>query len=143
MLSNSASPGLAALVGTAGHDVLAGTAGNDVFVAGAGSDTLSGGAGSDTFVFRSSDAGSVDTITDFDSGAGGDMIALGALLAGYSQANAADYIGMREVGGNTIVSIDRDGTGAAHSMEDLLVLQGVTGLDLSALLPHVDAHPYP
>jgi Ca2+-binding RTX toxin-like protein len=132
-----------ARIGTAGNDVMVGTAGNDVFVAGAGSDTISGGAGSDTFVFRASDGNAVDTITDFDAGAGGDMVALGALLSGYSDASAADYFTLREEGGNTIVALDRDGAGSAYTTHDLLVLQGVTGLDLAALQSHIDAQPWP
>ena len=133
----------ATLVGTAGADVIAGTSANDIFVAGAGSDTLTGGAGSDTFVFRSSDGGAVDTITDFDAAAGGDTIAFGALLEGYTDASAADFIAVHEVGGNTVVSIDRDGAGTTYGMQDLVVLQGVTGLDLASLQAHLDPQPWP
>jgi hypothetical protein len=40
------------------------------------------------------------------------------------------------------VSIDRDGAGSAFSMQDLLVLQGVTGLDMETLLQHLDGTPF-
>ena len=142
-LANTATDN-ATVLGSAGADVLSGTAGNDIIVGGAGSDVLTGGAGSDTFLYRSSDAGAVDTITDFDVGAGGDVLSIGALLSGYvSDADASQFISLRESDGNTIVSIDSDGAGTAHGFQDLLVLSGVTGLDLQTLLPHIDPNPLP
>jgi Ca2+-binding RTX toxin-like protein len=124
--------------------VLAGTAGNDIVVGGQGSDTLTGGAGSDTFLFRSSDAGAVDTITDFDAGAGGDMLGIGALLQGYAAgADLSQFVGSHDTASGTIVSVDFDGAGSAHTFQDLLLLQGVTGLDFSTLIGHVDAAPLP
>jgi hypothetical protein len=132
----------AAIVGTAGAGVISGTSGNDIIVAGAGADVMSGGAGSDTFYFRSSDAGAVHTITDFDASAGGDRIDLAALLHGYAAGDdLSQYVGLHESGGNTVVSIDADGAGSAHGFQDLVVLSGVTGLDLQTLLAHVDTAP--
>ena len=132
------------VLGTSGADVLTGTAGNDILVGGQGSDTLTGGAGSDTFMFRSSDGGAVDTITDFDAGAGGDTLGIGALLQGYSDgAGLAQFISLRQSGSDTVVSVDMDGSGSAHEFQDLLILQGVTGLDFATLMAHVDAHPLP
>ena len=131
------------VLGSAGADVLTGTAGNDIIVGGAGSDVLTGGAGSDTFLYRSSDAGAVDTITDFDVGSGGDVLNIGALLSGYTANDASQFISLRESDGNTIVSIDSDGAGTAHGFQDLLALSGVTGLDLQTLLPHIDPNPLP
>src|SRR2546425_14763 len=107
------------VLGGAGADVLTGTAGNDIIIGGAGSDVLTGGAGSDTFLYRSSDAGAVDTITDFDVGAGGDVLNIGALLSGYTANDASQFISLRESDGNTIVSIDSDGAGTAHGFQDL------------------------
>ncbi|MFK4576642.1 cadherin-like domain-containing protein [Bradyrhizobium ottawaense] len=52
--------------------IVIGTSGNDVLSGGAGNDLLTGGAGSDTFVI-SKGFGS-DTIRDFTSGAGGDIL---------------------------------------------------------------------
>ena len=69
------------LTGAAGSDTIAGGAGTDSINGRAGADTLTGGAGVDTFQFVSdgttadSDAATVDTITDFTAGAGGDIIA--------------------------------------------------------------------
>jgi hypothetical protein len=130
------------LLGTAGSDVLAGGLADNLIIGGAGSDTLTGGDGSDTFMYRASDGGAVDTITDFDADLGGDVLALGALLDGYTDASSAEYIAMRESGGSTIVSVDRDGAGTAYGMEDLVVLQGVLGLDAETLMAHIDPDPF-
>ena len=132
----------ATVLGTSGADALIGTAGDDILIGSQGSDMMTGGAGSDTFMFRSSDGDWVDTITDFDAGAGGDVLALGALLRGYTQgSDLSPYLALREEGGGTIVSIDFDGAGTGHSFHDLLVLQGLTGLDFATLVAHVDTHP--
>ncbi|WP_234986073.1 Ig-like domain-containing protein [Pseudogulbenkiania subflava] len=141
VISHAADSGV--VLGGAGNDVLTGTAGNDVIVGGAGSDTLTGGAGSDTFMFLKSDAGAVDQITDFDVRDGGDVLHIGELLAGYNPAEATQFLSLREVDGNTVVSIDRDGAGSLYHMQDLVVLQGVTGLDMTTLLKHVDTNPLP
>jgi Ca2+-binding RTX toxin-like protein len=72
------------LNGGAGNDTLMGEAGNDTLIGGTGNDTLTGGTGNDIFRFdtaigtKKDGAGvnaqivatNVDTITDFDSGAG-------------------------------------------------------------------------
>ncbi|MEO5697328.1 MAG: type I secretion C-terminal target domain-containing protein, partial [Burkholderiaceae bacterium] len=134
----------ATVLGTAGADSLVGTAGNDIIVGGAGSDTLTGGAGVDTFMFRSSDGGAVDTITDFDAGAAGDMLNIGALLRGYaSGADMSAFVDLRVQGSDTIVAIDLDGAGSANGYADLLVLQGLTGLDFGTLIAHIDPNPLP
>ncbi|NUT14278.1 MAG: type I secretion C-terminal target domain-containing protein, partial [Cupriavidus sp.] len=133
------------LQGGAGDDHLAGGAGNDVLVGGAGADTLAGGAGSDTFRFLRAEAASVDTITDFDrapASAGGDVLDLSDLLSGVSvtSANASQFVRLAEVDGNTVVSLDRDGGGAAGGFQDVAVLQGVVGLDLNTLLSNGNIH---
>ncbi|HEY0682060.1 MAG TPA: Ig-like domain-containing protein, partial [Steroidobacter sp.] len=128
------------LHGGGGNDTLNGGAGNDVLVGGAGIDSLTGGIGSDTYRFLGEDARSVDSIMDFDSlaqGSGGDVLDIGDLLIGapaINTGNVGDYLDIRESGGNSILSIDRDGAGAAHGFEDFVVLTGVTGLSLASLL---------
>ena len=62
------------LDGGSGADTLKGGSGTDEIVGGAGDDWLSGGSGADVFYFRQNEGdGSVDTISDWDSG---DVIAL-------------------------------------------------------------------
>ncbi|PZQ48342.1 MAG: hypothetical protein DI556_14425 [Rhodovulum sulfidophilum] len=56
------------LYGFAGDDDISGGGGDDILVGGAGRDELTGGAGADRFVFSAQDAGSVDTIYDFQRG---------------------------------------------------------------------------
>jgi Ca2+-binding RTX toxin-like protein len=133
------------LRGGAGNDRLSGGAGNDLLIGGAGVDTLTGGAGSDTFRFLRADAASVDTITDFDvapAAGGGDVLDLSDLLSGVSvtSANAAQFVRLAEVDGNTVVSLDRDGSGTAAGFQDVAVLQGVVGLDLNTLLSNGNIH---
>lgn len=128
------------LQGVTGNDVLIGNAGNDVLIGGSGADTLTGGDGSDRFVYQSNFSdhpGSVDTITDFNAaapGAGGDILDLSDLLIGYSAGTEITFMDLREVGGNTILSVDRDGTGATYGFQDIAVLQGHAGLGLSTLV---------
>ncbi|MBN3895044.1 MAG: FG-GAP repeat protein [Nostoc sp. NOS(2021)] len=55
------------LRGDSGNDTLIGGTGNDTLVGGAGNDVLTGGAGADRFLYNSSAAIGVDTISDFNS----------------------------------------------------------------------------
>ncbi len=116
------------LVGTTAADTLTGGSGNDVVVGGGGKDVMTGGAGSDTFYFHPDvlkDVQAVEngtasdvrsTITDFQTGAGGDVVDVSALLqaVGYTGANAvADgYVVISQLGSDTIISFDPDGSGA-------------------------------
>ncbi|SCK21933.1 S-layer family protein, partial [Vogesella sp. LIG4] len=126
------------VIGTAGDDTLQGSSGNDILLAGAGHNTLTGGGGSDTYVLLRSDGNAVDTITDFKPGDGGDKLQIGDLLTGYQPDAANQFLSLREENGNTVISVDRDGAGGKYQMQDMVVLQGVTGLDLTTLLKHVD-----
>ncbi|MGQ7243341.1 VCBS domain-containing protein, partial [Salinicola sp. V024] len=73
------------LTGGAGNDTLDGGAGADRLEGGKGNDILTGGDGSDTFAWMRGDQGSsaapaVDQVTDFKSGAGGDVVDLSDML---------------------------------------------------------------
>lgn len=69
--------------GQAANFVLNGGSGDDTLTGGDGVDTLTGGAGTDTFVFAISNTGA--TITDFSTGAGGDILDFSGILGeGYS-----------------------------------------------------------
>lgn len=68
-----------AIIGNAYHNTIRAQGGNDTITGGAGNDTLSGGTGGDTFHLHSGDGH--DTITDFQAGKGGDIIALTGFYA--------------------------------------------------------------
>jgi Ca2+-binding RTX toxin-like protein len=142
------------LRGGAGNDTLLGGNGNDVLIGGAGNDTLTGGAGHDVFLWEvnandGTGGNGVDTIADFTvsadpANANADKLDLSALLIGYQADangpahyvngvatidagdNIRDYLSVSNAGGNTIVSIDRDGAGGAYGMETLVTLTNVT-----------------
>ena len=126
-----------------GNDTLFGQNGNDKLVGGAGADRLTGGSGRDTFVFLDDDLPGVDTITDFNTaavgapGSDGDVLDISDVLVGsptLNSSNIGDYLSVSVVGGNSTISIDRDGAGSTFGFQDLALLTGVTGLNLSTLL---------
>jgi len=122
------------LYGGSGNDLLVGGRGNDELTGGKGRDILKGGAGFDTFIFNSvaetssvSNPNRADRIKDFDIGGESDTIDLKRIDAvigtagnqAFSFVGAAGFSGnagelrYEYVGGNTIVSGDRDGDGSA------------------------------
>ncbi|RWA83425.1 S-layer family protein [Mesorhizobium sp.] len=125
------------LLGAGDNDTLVGGDGNDTLTGGAGVDTLTGGIGSDIFSYGSaseSTPASFDTITDFVHGAdkidlssidansasGGDQA---FLFGGQNVATVANSITWSEVGGNTIVRADINGS--AGSTEFQITLTGI------------------
>ena len=122
------------LFGGTGNDILQGASGNDTLNGLAGSDVLVGGAGSDTFVF--SHEGGLDTILDFNSASlaqGGDVLDLRDLFQDATGSDLSDYLAVREEDGSTIISVDRDGATGEAGFQDLVMLQGSTGLHLDEL----------
>ena len=106
------------LLGGAGADSLIGGAGGDTLGGNGGNDTLTGGAGSDLFDYNAlGDRGTTgDRITDFATGAGGDVLDLRDILgsfAGYDGTNAISggYLRFAASGANTLVQVDSDGGG--------------------------------
>jgi len=123
------------LYGGAGNDSLLGGEGIDFLYGGQGDDTMSGGAGGgDTFVWNSSDGGTVlnpadDTITDFISGANGDVLDLSNLLQGEESGSLTDYLHFQSDGnGGTDIQIDADGGGTFEMVQNI----GLDGIDLTA-----------
>ena len=122
------------LYGGAGNDSLLGGEGIDFLYGGQGDDTLTGGSHSDTFVWNSSDGGTAlnpadDTITDFLTGAGGDVLDLSNLLQGEEPGTLTDYLHFQSDGnGGTDVQIDADGGGTFETVQNI----GLDGIDLTA-----------
>ncbi|WP_422368329.1 beta strand repeat-containing protein [Pelagibius sp.] len=121
------------LFGGLGNDFLDGGAGNDILFGGEGDDVLFGGEGSDKFVFTAADTGDTDTIGDFTTGDGGDVLNLVDLLeAAPEEASAEDldaFLDFDFDGTDTTITVDLDGEGAGEDTTTI-VLQGV---DLTAL----------
>jgi len=117
------------LKGGAGNDTMFGQEGNDQLTGGLGDDTIYGGSGADTFLFEAI-ADGVDRIKDFDL-AEGDTLDLSALLASTSatQATIDNFVFASVSGGNTTLSVNLNGTGAAGATV-IAVLEGVTGLNI-------------
>ncbi|MGH6895778.1 MAG: type I secretion C-terminal target domain-containing protein [Geminicoccaceae bacterium] len=125
--------GLDVLHGGAGADERSGGAGDDLLEGGHGNDTLTGGAGSDRFPYASVNHG-LDTITDFATGAGGDVLALGDLLSGFEPGSEADFVQLADDGADTAVAVDPDGGANGASFTPIATLSGVTGADLDSLI---------
>lgn len=77
-----------------------GTTGNDVIVGGPGDDLLTGGRGRDTFII--SKGGGSDTITDFTTGSGGDVLK----ISNYGFTSLPGFIAAAsQLGQDTIVAL--------------------------------------
>jgi len=120
------------LVGLLVDDNIFGADGDDTLIGNAGDDYLSGGAGSDTFVWNSGDDGSaaqpsVDVISDFETGSGGDVLDLADLLIDEESNDLTQYLSFESDGVNTTISVKADATNVTQK----IVLEGVnlTGPD--------------
>ncbi len=123
------------LQGGSGNDTLDGGDGNDTLDGGVGNDILTGGLGADIFHFGAAPAVvGTDTITDFVSGPGNDVLDIADVLFGY-HGNITDYVQITQNGGDTIVSVDRNGTAGGANFQLLVTLTGVNlGTDEAALV---------
>lgn len=119
------------LNGGLGDDMIFGQEGVDMITGGFGDDLIYGGSGADVIIFESIMDG-LDSVMDFDA-ADGDALDLSALLGSYDPLQNAinDFIQVTESGGNTTVSVDTDGAGLSENAVDLVVLEGVSGVDVS------------
>jgi Ca2+-binding RTX toxin-like protein len=121
------------LTGNTGINTLTGGLGNDTLDGGLGHDILTGGAGSNTFVFTHQEAVSAansDTITDFKTGGGGDVLDISNILAGHVVTggiggNLGNFVHLTDSGTNEIVSVNAAGSGTTFIQ--IATLTGVTG----------------
>ena len=126
-LNASANSNAHVLFGGAGDDVLTGGGGVDMLIGGAGNDTINGGAGADVIVFNYATRGGTDTIQNFGTAAGTDILDLrdllqGELHTGTDAGNLANYLHFTASGGTTTVAVSSSGSGAT---DQTIVLSGV------------------
>lgn len=123
------------LIGGLGGDTLLGGLDDDILIGGAGADKLTGGLGADTFVFTLPPAqGGIDTITDFVSGAGNDVLDIADVLVGYT-GTVTDFVQITQVGANTIIKVDANGLTGGSNFVQIATLTGVNlGTDEAALV---------
>src|SRR5262249_6888490 len=95
---------------------------------GSGADTLTGGVGSDTFVVDfNTDRTTTDTVTDFQAGAGGDVVQIPSWATPPGQGAAF----VRQDGADTLVqSIASTNAHGSTSYATLVRLQNVNARDL-------------
>ncbi|TNC82859.1 MAG: hypothetical protein C9356_03045 [Oleiphilus sp.] len=122
------------LFGGTGDDSLMGGEGIDLLYGGTGADLLEGGAGGDTFVWQNGDAGTtanptLDTISDFAAGLGGDKLDLSGLLQGEDSETLSEFLHFDSDGnGGTMVSVDVDGGGSFETSQQI----NLVNVDLTA-----------
>lgn len=118
-------------------DLLHGGVGDDIIYGDAGADTIFGGDGADTFRFEATTAYSgIDIIKDFRVSQG-DVIDLADVLDGIYDPmsdDLTDFVQFSQSGSDTVVSIDRDGTGVTYGWTQIATLQGVVHTDPEALV---------
>ncbi len=129
-----------AIAGTSGNNILTGTAGDEMFIGGAGDDSFTGNGGSDTYVWKAGHDASpgtptVDTITDFTTGAGpdGDVLDLSDLLQGEESNPIINYLSVTNDGTDTTIEVSPAGD---SNVTQLIILEGVqlTDSDVGNLL---------
>jgi VCBS repeat-containing protein len=113
--------------GMAANDSLDGAEGDDVLSGGAGNDILTGGTGSDSFIWHTEDLGtsatpSEDTITDFQTGANGDVIELDGILQDTANHSLDEYLHLNFADGNTTIDVAPVASG---DVTQKITLQGV------------------
>jgi Ca2+-binding RTX toxin-like protein len=126
------------ITGSQYADILTGDTGSNSLNGAGGNDTLTGGAGSDIFfIWNGTADNSVDTITDFTAGLGGDRLSTFGLgfLTNYTFPDnpfASGHARLTQSGANTLVEVDPDGTIGAAVFQTVAILNNVTKSHLVA-----------
>ncbi len=119
-----------------GSDTIDAKGGNDVIKGGDGGDLMTGGAGSDTFKWMTQSEGQsfslLDSITDFEAGAGGDRLDVSAFIT-LGGGNITDFVQLAVSGGSMVVQVDVDGLSNGANFQNLVRLEDVTGLNVNDL----------
>jgi Ca2+-binding RTX toxin-like protein len=117
------------------RNTLIGNGANNIIVGGAEADIMTGMGGSDTFMFLAYD-GTMDRVTDFTIGAGGDRLDFGKFLlsVGYTGSNPlADNVLRIQNNGFAVVQYNTAwGTTATANWQSVVQLDNVTSTQLSA-----------
>jgi len=131
--------GIENVYGSEFADTLIGDASGNWLGGEQGNDTLTGGAGSDTFRvdYNGSYDTSVDTVTDFVAGVGGDKIYLHTWnftnFSGSSNPFTTGHTRLTQSGTDTLLQIDLDGsTGTSSSFQTAMILKNVSSSALVA-----------
>lgn len=124
------------LSGGDGRDYLLGGSGDDVLYGQDGLDILLGGSGSDTFVFEAASAfENVDVIKDFKVVDADKIDIQDVIDVSFDPLTDAisDFVQFTNAGKNTVLSIDADGLGGAHTFTNVAVIQNTHDLDADVL----------
>jgi Ca2+-binding RTX toxin-like protein len=136
------------IFGQEGDDIIDGGTGDDTIIGGSGNDTMTGGSGSDVFLWGSADfaSGETDTLTDFESGIGNDVLDFTALLSGVNPGDDGDELdAFFEIvfgGGNTTIGVDANGDGNGFTDATVVVenvdLTGGSGVQADIINDLID-----
>ncbi|NWF61080.1 MAG: type I secretion C-terminal target domain-containing protein [Fischerella sp.] len=119
------------LLGGNDNDFLSGGTGQDILIGGNGKDVLIGGAGKDKFSYENfSQRG--DTVFYFEPTK--DVIDISKVLNGSTSSNRKsfqEYVQLKQVGSDTVVSVDVDGSLNRNNFQELLKLKNFTANNLT------------
>jgi Ca2+-binding RTX toxin-like protein len=124
------------VIGSTHNDTITGSSAANVIDGGGGTDTIYGGSGADTFMFKAATALSASvTIADF-SKSDGDKIDISDVISAYDPLQNAinNHVQAATSGSDTVLKVDIDGTGTAHTWQQIATITGVTGLTASDLI---------
>ncbi|WGR78361.1 MULTISPECIES: Ig-like domain-containing protein [unclassified Bradyrhizobium] len=108
------------------NNIIVGNAGDNLIDGGRGNDVLTGGAGRDTFVVNAGNGN--DVVTDFQAGAGGDVLQLNNTgFKTFTDVTAA----MKQVGTDLVLTI---GSGETITLENTS-LQNLTAANINIVSP--------